>query len=119
MISVKGVLLALAAISALFAVQAFVLQGMNPGLELGIRKDRAAGYAWAKDLKGMKIGVSAPGSSTHMLVNHLLASVGLRQDDVSIKVLLTHNPAVRRAPVVWINQTYTNVFVEKALQQYK
>ena len=65
-------------------VQAFVLQGMNPGLELGIRKDRAAGYSWAKDLKGMKIGVSAPGSSTHMLVNHLLASVGLTPDDVSV-----------------------------------
>ena len=240
-------------------VQAFVLQGMNPGLELGIRKDRAADYTWAKDLKGMKIGVSAPGSSTHMLVNHLLASVGLRQDDVSIigvgtgptavaamrsgqidalsgvepvmtllersgdirivvetitekgvrdvfggsmpaatlyaradfieqnphtvqaltnaivrallwlqhsttedvlntvppeyllgdralyaasferlrptyskdgvipkkgvdnayKVLVAHNQAVRRAPVVWINQTYTNAFVEKALQKYK
>ncbi|MEO8003716.1 MAG: ABC transporter substrate-binding protein [Betaproteobacteria bacterium] len=65
-------------------VEAFVLQGMNPGLELGIRKDRAANYTWAKDLKGMKIGVSAPGSSTHMLINHLLASVGLRQEDVSI-----------------------------------
>ena len=240
-------------------VQAFVLQGMNPGLELGIRKDLAAGYSWAKDLKGMKIGVSAPGSSTHMLINHLLASVGLKQDDVSIigvgtgptavaamrsgqidalsssepvmtllersgdikivvetitdkgvrdvfdgsmpaatlyarldfieqnpntvqaltnaivrallwlqksttedvlnavppeyllgdralyaasferlratyskdgmiprkgvdnsyKVLLAHNTAVRRAPVVWINQTYTNVFVEKALHQYR
>lgn len=65
-------------------VTAFVLQGMNPGLELGIRKDRAADYKWAKDLKGMKIGVSAPGSSTHMLINHLLASVGLKQEDVSI-----------------------------------
>ncbi len=240
-------------------VQAFVLQGMNPGLELGIRKDRAAEYSWPKDLKGMKIGVSAPGSSTHMLVNHLLASVGLTPDDVSVigvgtgpsavaamrggqidalssvepvmtllersgdmkivvetitdkgvrdvfggsmpaatlyarldfieqnpntvqaltnaivrallwlqhhttqdvlnvvppeyllgdralyaasferlrptyskdglipkkgvdnsyKVLLAHNNAVRRAPVVWINQTYTNTFVEKALQQYR
>lgn len=65
-------------------VQAFVLQGMNPGLELGIRTDKAAGYSWPKDLKGMRIGVSAPGSSTHMLVNHLLASVGLTPDDVSI-----------------------------------
>jgi NitT/TauT family transport system substrate-binding protein len=65
-------------------VQAFVLQGMNPGLELGIRMDKAAGYSWPKDLKGMKIGVSAPGSSTHMLVNHLLASVGLTPDDVSV-----------------------------------
>jgi NitT/TauT family transport system substrate-binding protein len=240
-------------------VQAFVLQGMNPGLELGIRRDRAAQYSWAKDLKGMKVGVSAPGSSTHMLVNHLLASVGLTPDDVSVigvgtgpsavaamrsgqidalsgaepvmtllersgdmkivvetitdkgvravfggsmpaatlyarldfieqnpntvqaltnaivrallwlqqhttedvlnvvppeyllgdkalyaaaferlrptyskdglipkkgvdnsyKVLLAHNNAVRRAPVVWINQTYTNAFVEKALQLYR
>lgn len=65
-------------------VQAFVLQGMNPGLELGIRKDRAAAYSWPRDLKGMTIGVSAPGSSTHMLVNHLLASVGLKPDDVSV-----------------------------------
>ena len=240
-------------------VQAFVLQGVNPGLELGIRTDRAAGYSWPRDLKGMTIGVSAPGSSTHMLVNHLLASVGLTPDDVSIvgvgtgpvavaairtgkidalssgepvmsllersgdikivvetitdkgvrevfggsmpaatlysridfieknpntiqaltnamvrallwlqhhstedvlhvvpeeylmgdravyasaferlrgtyskdglipkkgvensyKVLLAHNGAVRRAPVVWINQTYTNAFVEKALQKYR
>ncbi len=65
-------------------VQAFVLQGMNPGLELGIHKDRAAAYTGAKDLKGMKIGVSAPGSSTHMLVNHLLSSAGLKHDEVSI-----------------------------------
>jgi NitT/TauT family transport system substrate-binding protein len=39
--------------------------------------------------------------------------------DNSYKVLLAHNNAVRRAPVVWIKQTYTNSFVEKALQQYR
>jgi NitT/TauT family transport system substrate-binding protein len=65
-------------------VQAFVLQGTNPGLALGIVKAKAADYKWPKDLKGMRVGVSAPGSSTHMLVNHLLASVGLTPDDVSI-----------------------------------
>ena len=65
-------------------LQAFVLQGTNPGLQLGIVKAKAAGYSWPKDLKGMRVGVSAPGSSTHMLVNHLLASVGLTPDDVSI-----------------------------------
>lgn len=65
-------------------VEAFVLQGTNPGLELGIVKARAASYSWPKDLKGMRVGVSAPGSSTHMFVNHLLASVGLTPDDVSI-----------------------------------
>jgi NitT/TauT family transport system substrate-binding protein len=65
-------------------LQAFVLQGMNPGLELGIARARSAEYEWPKDLKGWRVGVSAPGSSTHMLVNHLLASVGLTPDDVSI-----------------------------------
>jgi NitT/TauT family transport system substrate-binding protein len=65
-------------------IQAFVLQGTNPGLQLGISRARAASYSWPKDLKGMRVGVSAPGSSTHMLVNHLLASVGLTPDDVSI-----------------------------------
>jgi NitT/TauT family transport system substrate-binding protein len=39
--------------------------------------------------------------------------------DNSYKVLLAHNTAVRRAPVVWIKQTYTNAFVEKALLQYR
>jgi NitT/TauT family transport system substrate-binding protein len=65
-------------------VQAFVLQGMNPGLELGVVLSRGKRYEWPKDLKGWTIGVSAPGSSTHMLVNHLLASVGLTPDDVSV-----------------------------------
>ena len=32
----------------------------------------------------MKIGVTAPGSSTHIFVNHLLAGAGLSPDDVSI-----------------------------------
>ncbi len=65
-------------------VQAFVLQGTNPGISLGIATARAAAYSWPKDLKGMKVGVTAPGSSTQMLVNHLLNSVGLTPDDVSI-----------------------------------
>ena len=65
-------------------LQAFVLQGTNPGLQLGIVSGKAARYSWPKDLKGMRVGVSAPGSSTHMLVNHLLATVGLTPDDVSI-----------------------------------
>jgi len=32
----------------------------------------------------MKIGVSAPGSSTHMIVAHLLGKGGLKSEDVSI-----------------------------------
>ena len=65
-------------------VRAFVLLGRNPGISLGISKARAAHYQWPKDLKGMRVGVTAPGSSTHMMVNHLLHSVGLTPDDVAI-----------------------------------
>jgi NitT/TauT family transport system substrate-binding protein len=65
-------------------LRGFVLQGATPAIVLGVAKQRAAEYKSAKDLKGKKIGVSAPGSSTHAFVNHLLASVGLAPDDVSI-----------------------------------
>src|SRR5204863_7983965 len=37
-----------------------------------------------KDLKGLKIGVTAPGSSTNFFVNALLAGEGLKPDDVAI-----------------------------------
>ena len=56
--------------------QAFVLQGRLPQISLGVVSAKAAGYKSPKDLKGMKIGVSAPGSSTNNLVNQLLAQGG-------------------------------------------
>jgi NitT/TauT family transport system substrate-binding protein len=65
-------------------LKAFVLMVATPSLALGISKQRAVSYKSPRDLKGMKIGVTAPGSSTHIFVNHLLASVGLSPDDVSI-----------------------------------
>ncbi len=64
--------------------QAFVLQGRLPQISLGVVSAKAAGYKSAKDLKGMKIGVSAPGSSTNNLVNQMLAKAGLKPTDVSI-----------------------------------
>ena len=47
-------------------------------------KDKAAAYKSPADLKGMKIGVTAPGSSTNMFVNILLAKQGLKPDSVAI-----------------------------------
>ena len=41
-------------------------------------------YKSPKDLKGLKVGVSAPGSSTNMVVNYLLAQGGLKPTDVAI-----------------------------------
>ncbi len=64
--------------------QAFVQQGSLPQISMGISTARAASYGSPKDLKGMKVGVSAPGSSTNNLVNQMLGKGGLKPTDVSI-----------------------------------
>jgi NitT/TauT family transport system substrate-binding protein len=63
---------------------AFVLSGAAPQISVGIVASRAAAYKSPKDLKGLKVGVSAPGSSTNMVANFLLAKGGLKPSDVSI-----------------------------------
>jgi len=62
----------------------FVVQVRYPALTIAVSKRAAERYKSPSDLKGMKIGVSAPGSSTHMIVAHLLGKAGLKSDDVSI-----------------------------------
>ncbi|VVD93619.1 ABC transporter substrate-binding protein [Pandoraea anhela] len=64
--------------------QSFVVLGAAPQLVLGVVKRRANEVTSVKDLKGMRVGVSAPGSSTHMLVSVALTKVGLKPTDVSI-----------------------------------
>lgn len=65
--------------------RAFVLQGRLPQIALGLSKAKAAQFHSFKDLKGLKIGVSAPGSSTHNLVKQLLTKAGLDPEkDVAI-----------------------------------
>jgi NitT/TauT family transport system substrate-binding protein len=65
-------------------IKAVVLQMKYSSIALIMPKDKAARYKGAKDLKGLKIGVTAPGSSTNMFVNNLLAREGLKPTDVSI-----------------------------------
>jgi NitT/TauT family transport system substrate-binding protein len=65
-------------------IRAVVVQGRYAGIVLGLSKDKAAQYHSPKDLKGLKIGVTAPGSSTNLFVNALLAKEGLKPDAVSI-----------------------------------
>ena len=57
--------------------QAFVAQGRLPQIAFGIATAKAGSIKSFKDLKGLKIGVSAPGSSTHNLVKQLLTKGGL------------------------------------------
>jgi NitT/TauT family transport system substrate-binding protein len=64
--------------------QAFVLTGAAPQITVAISSKLAGKYRSPKDLKGLKIGVSAPGSSTNMVANYLLAQGGLKPTDVAI-----------------------------------
>jgi NitT/TauT family transport system substrate-binding protein len=64
-------------------IRAVLELGRFPGIAVGIAKAKADAYKSPKDLKGMKIGVTAPGSSTNMLVNFLLAKEGLTPQDAS------------------------------------
>lgn len=63
--------------------QAFVLQGRAPQIAVGVSTKNMAGYRTIADLKGKKIGVSAPGSSTNMVANLVLSRGGLKAGDVS------------------------------------
>ena len=65
-------------------LRAFVLQGRAPQIVLGVNPKTMPNYKAVADLKGKKIGVSAPGSSTNVMVNFILAKAGLKPSDVSI-----------------------------------
>ena len=64
-------------------IVALVQMGRFPGFALALRKEKADAYKGPKDLKGMKIGVTAPGSSTHFMVLYMMAQAGLKPEDAS------------------------------------
>ena len=65
--------------------QAFVAQGRLPQIAFGVVSSKAGQIKSLKDLKGLKVGVSAPGSSTHNLVKQLLTKGGLDpNNDVAV-----------------------------------
>jgi NitT/TauT family transport system substrate-binding protein len=64
-------------------IKAVIELGRFPGIVVALRKDKAAGYTSAADLKGMKIGVSAPGSSTNFFVMYLMSKAGLKPTDAA------------------------------------
>ena len=65
-------------------LRAFVLEGRAPQIVLGINPKTMPNYKSPADLKGKKLGVTAPGSSTNVLANFVLAKAGLKPGDVSI-----------------------------------
>ena len=65
-------------------LRAFVLQGRAPQIVLGVNPKTMPDFKTVADLKGKKLGVTAPGSSTNVLANFVLAKAGLKPGDVSI-----------------------------------
>jgi len=65
-------------------MRAFVLQGRAPQIVLGVNPKTLPAFKSVADLKGKKIGVTAPGSSTNVMANFVLAKAGLKPSDVSI-----------------------------------
>ena len=64
-------------------ITAFVLQGRAPQIVMAVSNKTMPNYKSIADLKGKKIGVTAPGSSTSMMSNFVLAKGGLKPTDVS------------------------------------
>ena len=75
-------------------MRAFVLQGLAPQIVLGINPKTMPNFKSVADLKGKKIGVTAPGSSTNVLANYVLAKAGLNPSDVSFVGVGASNGAV-------------------------
>ena len=75
-------------------MRAFVLQGAAPQIVLGVNPKTMPNFKSVADLKGKKIGVTAPGSSTNVMVNFVLAKAGLKPSDVSIVGVGAANGAV-------------------------
>ena len=59
------------------------LFGRHPTFALAIRSERASAYHDPKDLKGMRIGVTALGSQTQFMVEYLAIQAGVAPSDIS------------------------------------
>ncbi len=60
----------------------FALMGRGMQMAIAVRSDKAAAVKTAADVKGFKFGVSAPGSSTHLLLSYWIGKAGLKSTDI-------------------------------------
>ncbi|MGN6145829.1 MAG: ABC transporter substrate-binding protein [Mesorhizobium sp.] len=58
--------------------------GRFPGIVIAVRKELAGEIKSVADLKGKKMGVTAPGSSTALMLQYALQKNGLKADDVAM-----------------------------------
>lgn len=64
-------------------IRAICELGRFPAIVIAVRKDLAGKVKSAADLKGLKIGVTAPGSSTSITVQYAMLKAGLKPTDAS------------------------------------
>lgn len=64
-------------------VQSIVLMGRAPQIAMGVSTRAIPNYKGLPDLRGRRIGVSAPGSSANMVANIVLARAGIKASEVS------------------------------------
>ena len=64
-------------------LKAFALMLHYPGMAVVVAPQKSGAIHRIEDLKGAAVGVTAPGSSTHLLINYLLLKHGLTPGDIS------------------------------------
>lgn len=74
--------------------QAFVLQSRAPAISMGVSHRTIPQYRTVADLKGKKIGISTPGSSSSMVASLILSRAGLKAADVNFVGLGTPGAAL-------------------------
>ncbi len=80
------------------SIRMFVLYDRYPGLVLAVTKaGQAKGIKTVADLKGARIGITAPGSSTQFFAQYMLAKNGVPVDQESYVGIGTANTAVAAA----------------------
>jgi NitT/TauT family transport system substrate-binding protein len=65
-------------------VRAITELGRFPAIVIAVRKDKAGQIKSAADFKGLKIGVTAPGSSTALTAQYAMVKAGLKPSDAAI-----------------------------------
>src|SRR5207237_1246634 len=97
------------------SIRMFVLYDRYPGLVLAVTKaGQAKGIKTIADLRGAKIGVTAPGSSTHFFAQYLLARNGVPVDQESYIGLATASVRALR----WIKTHPAEQIAEKMPERF-
>lgn len=89
-------------------ITGFALMGRGMQIAIGLRNEVAAKVKGPADIKGMKFGISAPGSSTHMLLLSWAAKGGLKASDVvaiGVGAGATVVAAIEKGQVDGVSQT--------------